>query len=66
MTQQQIMDALEPLVDAADVSSVLLALGRVCNEKAEHLRINWQDNISANAWDRLAARIDRIAETTKL
>lgn len=60
------MKALEPLVDASTVGDVLLALGRVCNEKAEHLRCNWQDNITAAAWDRLATRLDKIAGSTAL
>lgn len=66
MTQQQLMDALEPLIDTNTCGDVLLALARVCNEKGEHLLCNWQDKIGARAWDRLAARIDKVAETTAL
>lgn len=66
MTQQQLITALEPMIDSATVSDVLLAIGRVCNEKAEHIRINWQDSITAAAWDRLATRCDKLAATTAL
>lgn len=59
MTQQKLIEALEPLVDASDVEDVLLALARLCNEKAEHLRCNWQDQTTAKAWDKAANAIDR-------
>lgn len=66
MNQNQLISALEPLVDASSTSDVLLALARVCNEKAEHLRVNWQDAITARAWDTLARRIDKLSELTTL
>lgn len=61
MTQQQLQDALEPLLDQSDMSSLLLALGRVCNEKAEHIRINWQDKLTSAVWDRMATKLDKLA-----
>lgn len=61
LTQQQTMDALEAILDQTDMSSLLLALGRVANEKGEHLRINWQDNITAKVWDRMATKLDKLA-----
>lgn len=61
LTQAQLIASLEPLVDQSDLSAVLLALGRVCNEKAEHIRENWQDKITAGVWDRAAKAIDQVA-----
>lgn len=61
MTQQEMIEALEPMVDAADLAAVVLALARMCNEKAEHLRVNWQDSLSARAWDHNARKLDEAA-----
>jgi hypothetical protein len=66
MTQAELMEALEPLVDASCVGDVLLALARVCNEKAEHLRTNWQDAQTARHWDAVARQIDRLAAKTDM
>ena len=62
MTQQELMTAIEPLIDKTSLSCVLLAIGRICNEKAEHLQVNWQDSLTARRWDSVAARIDKVAE----
>lgn len=58
MTQEKLIEALEPLVDATDLSSVTLALARVADEKAEHIRINWQDNLTARRWDQAARALN--------
>ena len=60
MTQQKLIEMLEPLVDATSAGDVILALARTCNEKAEHLRSNWQDERSAKVWDALASKLDKI------
>ncbi len=62
MRQQQLIEALEPLVDASTLSDVILALARVCDEKAEHLLINWQDKNRAKAWERAARMLDTASE----
>lgn len=61
MRQQDLIKALEPLVDSNTLSGVLLSLARLCNEKAEHIRDNWQDKALADEWDRQAKRIDSVA-----
>jgi hypothetical protein len=58
-TQAQLIEAVEALVDENDLASVLLALARMCNEKAEHLSF-WQDNITARVWDRAATKLDKL------
>lgn len=59
---QELMDKLEPLVDSDGLTDVILALGRVCDEKAEHLLCNWQDKRAAKAWERDARKLDRLSE----
>ena len=36
-------DILESLIDKYGVSEVLHAIACICYEKAEHIRVNWQD-----------------------
>lgn len=61
MTQEKLIEALELLVDASTVSDVVLALARMCNEKAEHIRCNWQDEATAKAWDHVESILDAAA-----
>lgn len=59
MRQQELIDNLESLVDVTCLTDVVLALARMCNEKAEHLRSNWQDEKSARTWDKDAKQLDK-------
>lgn len=62
MRQQEMMDALEAMVDGSDLASVILALARLCNEKAEHIRINTNPkDLDAKAWDRAARALDTVS-----
>lgn len=49
LTQDE-RETLERMIDAAGLGSVLEALSEVCDEKAEHIRVNWQDSSTARAW----------------
>ena len=60
-SQDDLIAAIEPLLDQSSLADVLLAIARVCNEKAEHLRCNWQDEASAKVWDKAAKRIDELS-----
>jgi hypothetical protein len=51
------LQELEKLVDASSLLSVLTALELMCLEKAEHIRVNWQDKTAAKAWDKDAKLI---------
>jgi hypothetical protein len=52
MTEQQLDDALEALIDKTDIALVIASLERVCWAKAEHLHSAWQDKLSAKQWER--------------
>jgi len=52
---------LEDLMDTALVNGVLELMRDICNEKAYHLRSNWQDDRTAQAWERAARALDRAA-----
>lgn len=59
MIQQEQIVALEAMVDASSLGDVLLSLARMCNEKAEHVRCNWQDEATARMWDNAAKLLDK-------
>lgn len=44
-------DMLEALVDHYTLSRVVAALACICEGKAEHLRVNWQDRYMATIWE---------------
>ena len=66
MTDQEIRNALEPLVDSVGVADVLIQLHIVCLEKAEHVGIEWQDKTLAKVWERLANKVKPDARTLDL
>jgi hypothetical protein len=47
-------EMLEELIDKHGLQHVLVGLELVCSEKAEHIRMNWQDQITAKPWDAAA------------
>ena len=51
--------ALEAMIDADDLSSVLDAVAEICYGKAEHLRSNWQDEIGGKIWERAGRYIQQ-------
>lgn len=56
-------DTLESVLDQSSMPEILNMLARICNEKAEHLASNWQDEHAAKCWERAASRIASCAET---
>ena len=56
-----LVDALERLVDTNDIYTVVYTLSRICGEKADHLRANWQDRVTAKEWDKAAKSLDTAA-----
>ncbi len=55
------MIALEAMVDKVGTRNVLYALANIAGAKAEHLRSNWQDEGTAQQWDRVAKALDKYA-----
>ena len=53
-------DQLEHIVDRSSVADVLTLLIRICEEKAEHIRYNWQDEPLARHWEAQARKLIRI------
>jgi len=51
------IDALEALIDCHTLGGVLDLIAEVCSSKADHIRTNWQDEVTADQWDRYAAAL---------
>jgi hypothetical protein len=47
-------------VDADGLSATVSTLAKICREKAEHLRTNWQDETAARLWDKDADVLESI------
>ena len=58
--------ALEALIDADDLRSVLEAIADICGAKAEHLRSSWQDPVAGSGWDRAARAVMRCAGSARV
>lgn len=56
---------LETLVDRYGLANLVEMLAIVCEEKADHIRANWQDRITANAWAAASREFDRCAPRIK-
>lgn len=48
---------LETIIDQNGLKPVLLAISDICSDKAEHVKVNWQDEMLANAWTATARRL---------
>jgi hypothetical protein len=58
MTNKELENQLETLVDRFGLKTVVDRLANVCWEKADHLRSNWGDKVLAKDWSCAASRID--------
>ncbi len=56
---------LEKWIDHKGLSQVLNAISVICGEKAEHLRSNWQDTVTAKSWDKDANKIGKLANSVE-
>jgi hypothetical protein len=58
--------ALGSAVDGCGLLETVLALSLICEEKAIHLELNWQDARAAALWRRAAKVLDRAAATASV
>lgn len=55
-------DQLEAVIDKHSLEAVLNALTDICGAKAEHIRSNYQDSVTARPWEAMGGRLNREAE----
>ena len=54
MTQAELVNTIETLVDREGLYAVTAALELMCHEKSEHLICNWQDKPASKRWTQAA------------
>lgn len=52
---------LEALIDRHGLTHVVNTLAVICLDKAEHIRSNWQDECTADAWEADGVTLDKAA-----
>ena len=52
---------IEALIEKHSTLDVLTAIECICGEKAEHIRHNWQDNLTARRWDQASRAAGKAA-----
>ncbi len=60
-----IESVLEPLVDKHGLAHVVVGLALLAYEKAEHVRINWDDECLAISWERDGRKLETVARRIK-
>lgn len=53
----EMLDTIERLADANTVSGIVSLLAEVCSAKADHIREAWQDEQTAEIWDKMAGEL---------
>lgn len=61
MSTIKLQEVLERCVDRTSLKIVLDALADICHEKAEHVRVNWQDATLGSAWESAGKRVGTCA-----
>lgn len=56
-THETLIDEVERLIDTHGLAAFLETTATVCNLKADHIRENWQDDATAQPWDRMGSRL---------
>lgn len=54
-------DEIESAIDEQGAFNILLMMEMVLGEKADHLRVNWQDQRSARVWEKFSKRCGALA-----
>jgi hypothetical protein len=63
MDRHELARDLEQLMDAASLDTLVELLAEIAAEKAEHIRSNWQDPMTAKVWDAAARQLGRVKPT---
>lgn len=64
--EQEIQDKLEiEFIDKHGLSNTLEAIADICLLKAEHLRVNWQDDNTARAWETIYNKMNHALATIR-
>jgi hypothetical protein len=59
-------ESLEQLIDKYGIRQVIETMSQISLEKGDHVRTNWQDPYTANAWNRIAGLLSRVSQYKSL
>ena len=60
--ENQIGEKIEAIMDASSANYVLNSIVQIAWGKADHLRTNWQDESAAKEWEKLASKLETLAD----
>ena len=60
-----VKEQIEAIMDKHGVVRTLEMIAEICAEKADHLRSNWQDDVSATEWDLISSAVDSAVERVR-
>ena len=61
-TENQVVEKIEAIMDASSANYVLNSIVQIAWGKADHLRTNWQDENAAKEWEKLASKLETLAD----
>ena len=50
----EMLEELESLIDKHGLAKIMTALVYITDEKAEHVKLNWEDLVLADAWRKVS------------
>jgi hypothetical protein len=62
LSPEDMQDKIEILIDKTSANFVLNCIVQIAHGKADHLRTNWQDENSAKQWEKLASKLETLAD----
>ena len=62
LSPEDIQDSIEALIDKNSANFVLNCIVQIAHGKADHLRENWQDENAAKQWEKLASKLETLAD----
>jgi hypothetical protein len=61
-TENKIGEKIEAIIDTSSANYVLNSIVQIAWGKADHLRTNWQDESAAKEWEKLASKLETVAD----
>ena len=61
----EMLETIENIIDRVGVDELIEMLEMICNEKADHLRVNLRDPQSAKSWEKQGDAFARITVTVE-
>lgn len=60
------LEVIEKMIDRYSLFEVLMAIACICGDKADHIRVNWQDKKTARTWNTAHNRIVALCRSIEI